>query len=317
MTRPTVFVAVPLAPDLLERIAARCDAHLHPGPGRITSAELKRGIVNADGVLATPQIPFPSDVLEAASRLRVIANVGVGYDNVDLAAARARGIAVANTPGVLSDAVADCVLGMIIVAMRKLPLCASIVRDGAWGRQDLPLGTDLKDKTLALIGYGRIGQEVASRALAFKMRVVYFDPYAAQARLPVERVDTLDDALTAADVVSLHVDLNESTRRFFGSQQFAAMKPGAFFINAARGAVVDQRALCAALSDGRLGGAALDVLEQEPPDPDDPILAFDNVFILPHIASGTVETRRAMAELAVANLIACVHNEPCACIVNP
>lgn len=316
--RPSVFVAVPVAPALRAMLEERCIVTTHTEPGSITPEALMHGISTAEGVLANPLIPFPPHVIQAAPHLRAIANIGVGYDNVDIRDARARGIAVANTPGVLSDAVADCAMGMMISVAREFTRCTNIVRDGSWGRPGtvLPLGTDLKGKTLGLVGFGRIGREVAARALAFKMRVLFFDPYAQPDLDRFQRTDSLEALLSQADFVSLHVNLNETTRSFFGAAQFAAMKPGAFFINAARGGVVDQVALCAALADGSLHGAALDVLMTEPPLPDDPILACDNVFILPHIASGTVETRQAMAELAVCNLIACLYDEPCDCVVN-
>lgn len=317
--KPRVFVAVPVADHLMQAITARCDVSTHPGPGRITPYELIGSIASAEGVLATPQIPFPADVIDAAPHLRVIANIGVGYDNVDLPRATARGIAVANTPGVLSDAVADLVMGMLITVARRIPENERILREGRWRPGvALPLGSDLKDKTLAVVGYGRIGQEVASRALAFKMRVLYFDARREMECPPgVNCATSLDAALREADFVSLHVDLNDGSRRLLGARELALMKPSAILINTSRGGVVDQQALCEALAHKRIAAAALDVLEQEPPDPADPILRFDNVYLLPHIGSATVETRAAMAELAVQNLLACLFDEPCACIVNP
>lgn len=192
-------------------------------------------------------------------------------------------------------------------------------REGRWGKPDgeIRLGADLKDKTLALVGHGRIGHEVAARARAFKMRVIFFDPQSRLVPLPgVLGVDSLEAALKEADFVSLHVDLNPSTRHLIGERELGWMKRSALLINTARGAVVDQAALCDALSSARIAGAALDVLELEPPGPSDRILSLDNVLILPHIGSATVETRRAMAELAVRNLIACVHGEPCDYVVN-
>jgi glyoxylate reductase len=313
--KPRVFIAVPLAEQYVALIRERCDVTAYAGEGRISRDELCAALADAEGVLATPQIPFPADVLDAAPGLRVICNIGVGYDNVDLAHAAARGIVVANTPGVLSDAVADLVLAIMIAVARRLPESARIVREGRWGTP-IPLGADLRSKTLALIGFGRIGREVAARALACKMRVVFFDARPDIAAMPdVERVASLDEALARADFVSLHVDLNETTRRFIGAREFALMKPEAFFINAARGGVVDQQALYAALAGDRIAGAALDVLETEPPDPADPLLQLDNAYIVPHLGSATVETRLAMTELAVRNLIACMHGDPCACIV--
>lgn len=315
MSKPRIFVAVQLADDLLARLEERCDVQTYPGPHPIPTPELTAGLAQAAGVLANPLIPFPASVIDAAPALRAIANVGVGYDNVDLIHASARGITVANTPGMLTDAVADCVMAMILSVARRLPDCEASVRSGQWGR-DVPLGLDLKDKTLALIGYGRIGWEVAARARAFKMRVAFYEPRAdVKALVGVERVESLETALHQADFVSLHVDLNPTTRHLIDSRALACMKPTAFLINTSRGAVVDQPALCAALSAGTIAGAALDVLEEEPPNVGDPILACRNVLILPHVGSGTIETRRAMAELAVSNLIACVHGESCDCIV--
>lgn len=317
--RPRVFVAVPLADDLLQALGGRCDVTIHAGPHPIPAGALKEALAAADGVLATPLIPFHLDIIDSAPRLRAIANIGVGYDNVDLQHATARGILVANTPGVLSDAVADCTMGMIIAIARRLADTARIVRAGDWGlaSTDIPLGVDLKDKTLALIGYGRIGWEVAARARAFKMRVIFFDPLSTLTPLGgVERVDSLESTLRMGDFVSLHVDLNPSTRHLIGEREFGWMKRTAFLINTARGSVVDQAALCDALASSAIAGAALDVLELEPPSPSDRILSLENVLILPHIGSATVETRRAMAELAVRNLTACLYGERCAYVVN-
>jgi lactate dehydrogenase-like 2-hydroxyacid dehydrogenase len=318
--KPPVFVAMPLPPQHLDALKQHCDVEVFGGKQPIGTPELIASLAGAEGVLGSAQLRFPTEVLDGAPRLRAICNVGVGYDNVDLAELNRRGITIANTPGVLSDAVADLVIGLMIAVARRLRECEAIVREGRWGRPDgrLQLGTDLRAKTLAIVGMGRIGREVAARALACKMRVVCYDTrHALEIPSSVERLATLDETLAAADFVSLHTDLNPGTRHLIGARELALMKPAAFLINAARGAVVDQKALYDALNEKRIAGAGLDVLEAEPPDAGDPLLRLDNVFIVPHIGSATVETRAAMLDLAIGNLIACVTGQPCANIVNP
>jgi phosphoglycerate dehydrogenase-like enzyme len=186
---------------------------------------------------------------------------------------------------------------------------------GVWS--DGLLGTDLKGKTLLLVGFGRIGREVAARALAFKMHVCAFD---ARPDAPgmdgVERVGTLGEGLARADIVSLHVDLNPSTFHLIDEATISLMKPTAIVVNTSRGGVIDQAALTHALAEGRLGGAGLDVLEVEPPAADDPLVAMPNVIVLPHIGSATVETRDAMRDCAIDNLIACMRGEDCAHVLS-
>jgi glyoxylate reductase len=261
--KPRAFVAMPLGGRYLEMIQEHCDAEIFAGQAPITTDQLISAIKDADGVLGSAQLPFPREVLEQAPHLRTICNVGVGYDNVDLEYASTRGVVVANTPGVLSDAVADLVLGLIIGVARRLRESEAIAREGRWGQPGVrvPMGMDLRDKTLSIIGLGRIGREVAARALACKMRVLAFDARP-HLELPphVRRTATLDEALAAGDVVSLHVDLNPSTRHLIGARELSLMKPTSFLINAARGAIVDQRALYSALAEKRIAGAGLDVL---------------------------------------------------------
>ncbi len=263
----------------------------------------------ADGVLVNSHVVVDKAFLDRAPALRVISTISAGYDHIDLATARARGITVTTAP-VLTDAVADLTMALIVMVLRRLGEALAEMRAGRW-RNDL-LGTDVRGKSLLIVGFGRIGREVAGRALAAKMRVHAYD---VRAELPpmegVERVDTLADGLAMADVVSLHVDLNPSTHHLLDDAAFARMKPTAIVVNAARGGVIDQAALTRALADGRIAGAGLDVLEVEPPPSGDPLLALPNVVVLPHIGSATVETRRAMLECAVANLAACLRGEAC------
>jgi lactate dehydrogenase-like 2-hydroxyacid dehydrogenase len=217
---------------------------------------------------------------------------------------------VTHTP-VLSDAVADLTLGLILIEARRLREAADIVSNGGW--DDALLGRDLRAKTLLVVGLGRIGQEVARRALAFKMHVCAFDARPDLPAIPgVERVATLTEGLARADVISLHVDLNPATRHLLDDAAFAVMKPTAFVINTSRGSVIDQDALTRALREGRIAGAGLDVLEREPPGADEPLLTMPNVVVLPHIGSATVETRQAMLDCAVDNLAACLRGETCA-----
>ncbi len=266
-------------------------------------------LATAEGVLVNSHVTVDADFLARAPKLRVISTISAGYDHIDIATARSRDITVTTAP-VLTDAVADLTMALIVMVLRRLGYALSEMHAGRW-RTDI-LGTDVTGKTLLIVGFGRIGREVARRALAAKMRVCAFD---VRADLPeaegVERVGELADGLARADVVSLHVDLNPATYHLLDDAAFARMRPSAIVVNAARGAVIDQAALTRALQEGRIAGAGLDVLEVEPPPASEPLLALPNVVVLPHIGSATVETRRAMLECAVANLAACLRGEPC------
>jgi lactate dehydrogenase-like 2-hydroxyacid dehydrogenase len=244
-------------------------------------------------------------VLDAAGpQLKVVANVAVGYDNIDVPAVKARGILVTNTPDVLNGAVAELTWGMILAVTRRLGESERLVRAGGWHGWafDFMTGMELAGKTLGIIGKGRIGRDVARRASAFDMRVV-FGGRAAGGDVDGHPVLTIDDVLRTADVVSLHVPMRPDTRHLIDARAIGLMKPSAYLINTARGPVVDEAALAEALAARRIAGAALDVFEREPivhPG----LLGLDNVVLLPHIGSATVETRTAMAELAAKNVAA-------------
>jgi lactate dehydrogenase-like 2-hydroxyacid dehydrogenase len=271
--------------------------------------ELSDALHDARGLLIDSHVTADASLLEQAPDLRALSTISVGTDHIDLAAASHRTVTVTHTP-VLSDAVADLTLALILMTARRLGEAAAIVAKGGW--DDALLGTDLRSKTLFIVGFGRIGREVAQRALGFKMHLCAFDSRAeCQEMAGVERVATLVEGLARADIVSLHVDLNPTTRHLIDGAALAAMKPTAFLINTSRGGVVDQRALTTALVERRLAGAGLDVLEREPPGADEPLLAMPNVVVLPHIASATVETRRAMLECAIDNLATCLRGEKC------
>jgi len=319
MGLPRVYVSVPLTEHYLEPLRTRCEVAVYDGRGQVPRDELVRSLAEADGLLSTAVLPLDAEVLDAAPRLRAISNIGVGYDNVDLESAARQGITVTNTPGILSDAVAELTIALMLMLARRLPEAQRFVDERQWGRPGVsaPMGTDLKGKTLAIIGMGRIGREVAQRALAFGMRVVFHDASsAATAPAGILRVSSLEEALGLGDFVSLHTNLTPQSEHLIGGRELALMKPTAYLVNTSRGAVVDQTALYEAICAGRIAGAALDVLKDEPPPADEPLLTLPNVIITPHIGTATRETRSAMIELAVRNLIACLFDEPCDCIVN-
>jgi glyoxylate reductase len=277
---------------------------------RATPAELAEALRDATGLLVTSHVALDAATLELAPGLRAISTVSVGFDHIDLAVAGRRAITVTTAP-VLSDAVADLTLALIIMVERRLREAVDDIGRGVWSTARL--GSDVRGKQLLLVGFGRIGREIAARALACKMQVCTFDVRADLAPMAgVERVATLADGLARADIVSLHVDLNPATRHLLDAAAFALMKPNAIVINTSRGGVIDQAALTRALVEKRLAGAGLDVLEDEPPAPDDPLLTMPNVVVLPHIGSATTETRRAMLDCAVDNLVACMRGETCA-----
>ena len=297
-----VFVTRPLPGTAVERLrAAGHEVTVHPGPLPPTRAELEAGVAEAEGLLCLLTEMIDAALLDRAPRLRAIANYAVGSDNVDRAAAAARGIPVGVTPDVLTDATADLALALLLTAARHLPAAAQSVRDGEWRTFEPQgwLGLELRGACLAIVGHGRIGRAVGERAAAFGMEL-----------LPVGRDDDLRAALARADAVTLHCPLTERTRHLIDAAALAAMRPGAILVNTARGGVVDQVALAAALRDGVIGAAALDVTDPEPLPPDDPLLAAPNVFVLPHIGSATHAARERMAGIAADNLLAALAGAP-------
>jgi len=257
----------------------------------------------ADALLCMLSDRIDAVFLDACPHLKVIANYAVGLDNVDLHAARRHGIAVGNTPDVLTDATADLAFALLLAAARRLPQSAQAVKDGGWGtwQPDGFLGKDLVGTTLGIVGAGRIGEAVARRATGFDMRVLKTTSRGGMA---------LDQLLKQSDFVSLHVPLTPQTRHLIDARALTRMKPTAILVNTARGQVIDQQALIDALHAGTIAGAALDVTDPEPLPPDHPLLKAPNVLVVPHVGSATTRTRTQMTELAVDNLLAGLANKP-------
>ena len=315
---PAICVAVPLEDDLAARLAEAGEvARVGPEAPR---DRLLAALGRVRGVLLSTLVPVDAEFLDAAPALRVVSTAAVGYDNYDVELATRRGVAICHTPGVLNAAVADLTMALVIALSRRLFEFGAYARSGAWGRGEPqpPLARDIAGKTLGVVGYGRIGREVARRMRALGMRVVWHDAADADGgdAPGAERRD-LDDLLRESDFVSVHANLTPQSRHLIGARELALMRPGAYLVNTARGPVVDQAALTEALRSGAIAGAGLDVLESEPPDPDDPIVRLPNAIVLPHIGTATEETRRAMRELAVTNLLAVLRGETPPAIVNP
>ncbi|HUN58498.1 MAG TPA: D-glycerate dehydrogenase [Candidatus Binataceae bacterium] len=307
-----VFVTRPIAEAPLRRLAeyARVDLwddDLPPPP-----EELSARLTHCDGVLSMVSDRFDEATISAAPRLAVISNLAVGVDNIDLEAATRIGVAVGHTPGVLSETTADLAFALMLAVARRVAESDRFVRAGRWKvwTPRLMLGRDVWGATLGIVGFGAIGRAVGRRAAGFGMRVLYTargknpaassSPDAAESQpQPVELMSLLRES----DIVSLHVPLTPANRQLIGAKELAAMKRSAILINTARGAIVDQVALAAALNAGRIGGAGLDVAETEPISLDDPLLKMANVVITPHIGSASHATRLRMAELAVDNLL--------------
>ncbi|HEY8837803.1 MAG TPA: D-glycerate dehydrogenase [Dehalococcoidia bacterium] len=319
--RPRVYIATAIPDDVRGQIEVSCDVERYTGPGRATRDDLERVLPGVTGILTSNQLKIDNDLIVANPQLRVVSNNGVGYDNVDIPFATEHGLLVCHTREVLNAAVADLTYTFILALAKRLVEANEWLKGGSWrpGGTPFPLGVDLRDKTLGILGFGRIGHAVARRAGAFGLNALYYDPV----RDPEAEDSGLatyaerDEVVSSADFISLHVFLDETTRGHFGEREFQAMKPGAYFINTSRGPVVDQRALAMALSEGWIAGAALDVFQIEPIPADDPLLSSPNLLVAPHIASGTVETRRAMVELAARNLIAAVTGGTPETMVNP
>ena len=313
---PQVFVSRRIPDEGLDPIIESCDADVWDGEMPPPRDELLRRVAGCDGVLALLTDRVDDAFLDAAGpQLRVVANYAVGYDNIDVPACRARGVAVGNTPGVLTETTADLAFALLMAAARRLPEGSRYVRDGNWKTWGplLLLGPDVHGATIGIVGFGRIGQAVAQRAQGFGMRILYHDIQP----LPDDVTSAfgasyrpLEALLAESDFVSLHVNLSDVTRHLINAETLAWMKPTAVLVNTSRGPVVDQAALAEALRDGTIWAAALDVTDPEPIPMDDPLVGLDNCLIVPHIASASRATRGKMAAMAAANLLAGVRGEP-------
>ena len=277
---------------------------------------------NCDGILSMLTEAIDEPLYQLAPRLRVVSNMAVGYDNVDVEGATRRGILVGNTPGVLTRTCAEFSIALILGAARRINEADSFVRSGNWKgwKPDLMVGKDVYEATLGIFGLGAIGIEVARMARALGMRVIYYSRHRKQdveAKHGLIWAGSLDSLLKESDFLSIHVALSPETRHSIGANELAKMKRDAILINASRGQVVDQSALYNALSKGQIAGAALDVFENEPISPKDPLLTLPNVLFSPHIASASKTTREKMAAMAVHNLLAGLNGMSMPSCVNP
>jgi D-3-phosphoglycerate dehydrogenase len=317
MTRPRVLVSQPVHEAGMALLASRCDVVVAPDAAVAT---LRAAIGEAEGLLARTA-PISADVIDAAPRLKVIARHGVGVDNIDVAAATRRGIPVAYTPDANRVSVAEQVLALLLALAKRLHEYDAATRRGAWEVRNGYGALDLAGKRLGVVGMGRVGATVAQKAGAgLDMRVLGYDPNLPReiiAAAGAEPVARLEDLLAAADAVTLHVPLTPATRGLLGARALASMRPTAFLINTSRGGVVDEAALHAALSTGRLRGAALDVFEAEPPPADHPLLALPNVIVTPHSAALTAECAVRMATGAARAIIDALDGRRPADVVNP
>ena len=319
MSKPSIFVTRALPGDPTPRLREVANVIVWPHDEPPPHDELVRRAADADALLTMLTDPIDAAVLDAGRRLRLVAQMAVGYDNVDVAAATECGILVTNTPGVLTETTADLAFALLLAAARRVVEGDRLTRTGGWKswHPSFLLGQDVHGATLGIVGLGQIGLAVARRARGFDMRILYHDRTRhpqAEAELGAEYV-SLDRLLGESDFVSLHVPLASQTRHLIGQRELSLMKPSAVLVNAARGAVVDQQALCAALKERRIAAAGLDVAEIEPIPVDDPLLTLDNVVVTPHIGSASVATRARMAEMAVESVLQALRGElPSNCV---
>ena len=303
-----IFVTRGLVGTGLERLAQSADVTVWPEADPPPHEALIEHAKQADGLLTTIADRIDAEFLDSAPSVRVVSQLAVGYDNIDVGAATERAVLVCNTPGVLTDATADLAFALMLAHARRLFAGDRALRRGEWGEWSpvFMLSNDLHGKTLGIVGLGAIGHEVARRARGFKMPLLYWSRSRkpeAEAELGVQWRE-LDDLMRESDYISINLSLSEESRGLIGEREIGLMKPGGVIVNTARGPIIDQEALYRALVEKRIGGAALDVFEQEPLPTDHPLLALENVVVSPHVGSATHETRARMTDLAVDNLLA-------------
>jgi glyoxylate reductase len=323
MSKPRVFVGRVIPEDGLRLVREATDADIWPDELPPPRDELLRRVAGVDGVLALLTDKVDDEFLDAAGpQLKVVSNFAVGFDNIDVPACTRRGIPVGNTPGVLTETTADLAWTLLMAAARRIVEGADYVREDRWKTWGplLLLGPDVHGSTLGIIGFGRIGQAVARRAMGFGMRILYHD--VTQAANAVETslgatFVSLEQLLAESDFVTLHVNLTPDTRHLIDAAALARMKPTAILVNTARGPVVDSSALVHALREGEIAAAGLDVTDPEPLPASHPLVGLKNCLVVPHIASATRATRGKMSEMAAANLLAGVRGERLPTPVNP
>jgi glyoxylate reductase len=307
---PRALVTRKLPSKVISKLEANCDVDLYVGDKAISRDELLKRVAGTHAIVCLLTDAIDTAVLDAAGpQLKIVANVAVGYNNIDVAACRARGIQVTNTPDVLTNACADFTWGLILAVTRRLGEGERVVRAGQWKgwALDYMLGMELRGKQLGLVGVGRIGRAVADKAPAFGMTVAYTARTAAD--IPNSTQMPLDRLLATSDIVSLHCPMTPETTHLIDQKALTKMKRTAYLINTSRGPVVDEAALAWALKERLLAGAALDVYEKEP-EIHAGLMSLENVLLIPHLASATTETRTAMADLAVTNAIAVLNGQP-------
>jgi glyoxylate reductase len=321
MSKPRVFVTRTMPGPALQMLEAELQVDMWEEDRPIPREEFLRRVPGVDGILTHVTDRVDGELLDVAGQARVVSNYAVGYDNIDVPAASVRGVLVTNTPGVLTDATADMAFALLMAAARMLTRAERALRDGEWRQwqPDWLLGAPVWGATLGVIGLGRIGQAMARRGRGFDMEVLY---YSRRRRPELEaqlglQYRPLEELLAASDFVSLHVPLSEQTHHLIGERELGLMKKSAILINTARGPVVDQKALVAALRTGQIAAAGLDVFEREPISLDNPLLELDNVVLIPHLGSATRPSRYEMGTTAARNLLAAVSGRKPPNLVNP
>jgi glyoxylate reductase len=317
-----VFVTLPLPSPGIDMLREHFDVTVMEAEG-MPAETLKRHVAQSDpvGIVGMVNVPITEEIMASAPHLRVVANYAVGFNNVDVAAATRRGVLVTNTPGVLTEATADLTFTLLLSVARRVVEGDRFLREGkfkGW-KADLLLGSDVYGQVLGIVGFGRIGQAVARRGLGFNMSILYSDARRANAEVESQfraQYVPLDELLRKADYVTVHADLNDQTRHLIGERELKLMGPEHYLINAARGPIVDEKALVRALKEGWIKGAGIDVYEREP-QTEPGLTDCWNAVLLPHLGSATVTARAAMAETAAKNLIAAVEGQTPPNLVNP
>lgn len=320
LQRPKVLITRPIQQSVIDQISQHCDVQVHPVDEPMSPDLLASAMRDVEGVMPAG-VRISKEIIDAAPRLRVVSNIAVGYDNIDVEVCNRRHILVTNTSDVLTEATADLAFALLLAAGRRVAEGDRYVRGGHWKQWQWNClwGTEMHGKTLGLYGFGRIAQATARRARGFSMRILYHARHRASSviekEFEAEFVDR-ETLLRQSDFLSLHVPLTPETRHAIGASELARMKPSAFIINAARGPIIDEEALVQALQASRLAGAGLDVFENEP-RVHPALLAMDNVTLSPHVGSATAVTRLRMAMLASENLLAALRGERPPNLVNP